>query len=188
MQMLDTIKRRVMARVGKGLAPQVTDEELEQAINDAIDEVRTEMPYHVDPDETTVTLSEDTYEYDISGVGMDYIYRVTMADADGDFPTTNIVWPYQYRIIAGPKLVFDERMWTPLDSRKLRIEGQAFQDSLSAGDDVLYISDAYVVNKAAAILLGNLGSPREASAHRLAEDARQRSSFLPFPDAQRVRN
>jgi len=79
-------------------------------------------------------------------------------------------------------------MWTPLDGRALRIEGQALQDSLTAGTDVLYISDAFVVNKAAAFILGGLGSPREARMHRMAEDARQRSPFLPKPSAHTVRS
>ena len=187
MQTFDVIKRRVMAKVGKMLAPEVTDEELEQAINHAIDEVRNEMPYHIDPDES-VTLSDDTYEYSLAGLGFAYIHQITMADADGDFPTTNIIWSHQYRIIAGPTLVFDERMWSPLDSRDLRIEGQAYQSNLTGGSDVLYISDAYVVNTAAAFLLGGLGSPREALMYRMAEDARQRSPFLPVPSAHRVRS
>lgn len=186
MQNFDTIKRRVMAKVGKGLAPEVSNEELEQAINDAIDDVRNEMPYYTSPDET-VELAEDTYEYDISALGFAYIYRITMADTDGAFPTFNIIPCWHYHIIAGPTLVFNERMWSPIDGRALRIEGQSFQDNLSSGDDILYISDACVVNKAAAFLLGGLGSPREALMYRMAEDARQRSPFLPAANASVVR-
>ena len=187
MQTFDTIKRRVMAHVGKGLASSVTDEELEQNINLAIDDVRNEMPYHIAPDES-VELSEDTYEYSLAGLGFAYIHQITMADTDGDFPITNIIPPLYYGIIAGPTLVFDERMWSPLDGRALRIDGQAFQSNLTSGSDVLYISDAYVVNKAAALLLGGLGSPRESLMHRMAEDARQRSPFLPTPSTHRVRS
>jgi len=186
MQDYDTIKRRVMAKIGKMLAPEVTNEELEQAINAAIDDARNEMPYHIDPDET-IELAEDTYEYDISALGFSYIHRITMADTEGDFPTTNIICPHMYRVNAGPTLVFDERTWTPIDGRDLRIEGQASQAALSSGTDVLYISDAYIVNTAAGSLLGGLGSPREALMYRMAEDARQRSPYLPVASSMRVR-
>lgn len=187
MQDFDTIKRRVMAKVGKMLAPEVTDEELGQAINHAIDEVRNEMPYHIAPDES-VTLAENTYEYSLAGLGFVYIHRITMADTDGDFPFINVIPPHHYHVIAGPTLAFDERTWMPVADRDLRIEGQAYQDELTAGADVLYISDAYVVNTAAGALLGGLGSPREALMYRMAEDARQRSPFLPMPSSYNVRS
>jgi len=186
-QDFNTIKRRVMAKIGKMLAPEVTNEELEQAINAAIDDARNEMPYHIDPDES-VTLAEDTYEYSLAGLGFAYIHRITMADPDGDFPTSNIIWSHMYTVTAGPTLVFDERVWAPLADRVLRIEGQAYQANLTAGTDVLYIFDAYIVNMAAGSLLGGLGSPREALMYRMAEDARQRSSFLPMPSSHRVRS
>lgn len=187
MQDFDTIKRRVMAKIGKMLAPEVTNEELEQNINDAIDDVRNEMPYHIDPDES-VELAEDTYEYSLAGLGFAYIHRITLADDDGEFVLTNVICPHMYTVIAGPTLLFDNRTWGPIAGRALRIEGQAYQANLTAGSDVLYISDAYVVNKAAASLLGGLGSPRESLMYRMAEDARQRSPFLPMPSAHRARS
>jgi len=186
MQTFDTLKRRVMAKIGKAIALQTTDEELEQAINEAIDDVRTEMPYHVSPDES-ITMSEDTYEYDISALDFAYIHRVTVADSEGDFPVTNVVPSWQWYLLPGPILKFDERMFDPLDGRGLRIEGQSFQDSLSLGSDVCYISDAYVVARAAASLLGNVQSPRESTMLRMAEDARQRSPFRPYPNSNVVR-
>lgn len=187
MQDFDTIKRRVMAKVGKMLAPEVTNEELTQAINAAIDDARNEMPYHIDPDES-VELEADTYEYSLAGLGFAYIHRITMADDDGEFPTTNVICPHMYTVIAGPTLLFDCRTWAPETGRALRIEGQAYQDNLVAGSDVLYISDAYIVNVAAGSLLGGLGSPRESLMLRMAEDARQRSPFLPMPSSHRVRS
>lgn len=187
MQDYDTIKRRVMAKVGKMLAPEVTDEELEQAINAAIDDARNEMPYHIDPDES-VELADSTYEYSLAGLGFAYIHRITMADDDGEFPLTSVICPHMYTVIAGPTLVFDDHTWLPIEGRALRIEGQAYQANLVAGADVLYISDAYIVNVAAGSLLGGFGSPREALMYRMAEDARQRSPFLPMPSSHRVRS
>jgi len=187
MQDFNTLKRRVMGKLGRGIASEVTKEELEQAINDAIDDVREEMPYHVDPDET-IDLAEDTYEYDISALDFSYIHLITVADDAGDFPVTNVVPSWQWSVATGPTLKFDERMFSPIDSRKLRIEGQEVQAALSTGTDVCHISDSCVVAKAAATLLGNFGSPRENMLLRAAEDARQRSPFRVHPLAKKVRS
>lgn len=187
MQTLATLKRRVMAKVGKALAPQVTMEELVQAVNGAIDEVRAEMPYHIDPDES-ITLAESTYEYSLVGLGFAYVHRITVADADGKFPDANIVCPWMWHLLPGPKLKFDDRTWVPYAGRVIRIEGQAFQDNLTNDTDICYISDAFVVAHAAASLLGGLGSPREALMLRAAEDARQRAPFSPMPASVLVRS
>ena len=184
MQTLSVLKRRVMAAVSgtdKAVAMAVTAEELLQAINEVIDDVRNEMPYDIIDE--SVTLATDDYEYSLAGLGFAYIHVITMEDADGNYPSTNIIWNWMWRIIPGPILVFDDRMWSPSDSRTIRIEGQALQDNLSGDTDVCYISDAFVVNRAAAGLLGEKGKIRL----QMAEDSRQRSSFLPHPASTLVR-
>ena len=187
MQTFGTLKRRVMAKVGKTLAVQITDEELEQAINDAIDDVRTEMPYHSAPD-TSVTLVALQYEYSLAAVPFAYISMITLGTVVPIlYPNSNIIPGWWWWVIAGPTLVFDESCFTPIAGRTLRIEGQSFQAALVSDTDVCYISDSFIVARAAGTLLGGLGSPREATMMRLAEDARQRSPFLPTPDACRVR-
>lgn len=184
MQTLATLKRRVMAAVSgtdKAIAMALTAEELLQAINEAIDDVRTEMPYDIIDE--TVTLATDDYEYSLAGLGFAYIHVITMEDADGNYPSANIIYNWMYRILPGPILAFDDRMWSPSDSRTIRIEGQAFQDNLSSDTDVCYISDSFVVNHAAAGLLGEKGRVRL----QMAEDARQRSPFVPHPTSTLVR-
>lgn len=186
MQTLGTLKRRVMAAVSgvdKAIAMSLTPEELGQAINEAIDDVRTEMPYDIAPDES-VTLVASTYEYSLAGKGFAYIHALTMADEDGEYPAENRIWEHMWRILPGPKLKFDERVWTPMAGRILRIEGQAFQANLASDSDVCYISDSYVVSRAAASLLGEKGLVRL----KMAEDARQRAPFVPRPGANLVRS
>lgn len=181
------LKRMVMAKVGHALAVQVTDEELEQAINDAINDVRTEMPYHIAPD-TSITLVADQYEYSLAALSFAYISRITMGTAAPvTYPASNIIPGWWWAIIAGPTLKFDESSFYPIAGRLLRIEGQAFQAPLVSDTDVCYISDSFIVFRAAGTLLGGLGSPREATMLRMAEDARQRSSFTPSPDSTRLR-
>jgi len=186
MQTLSTLKRRVMAAVAgtdRAIAVAVTAEELINAINEAIDDVRTEMPYDIAPDES-ITLANEDYEYSLVGLGFAYIVAITMEDEDGEYPVVNRVWDHMWRILPGPVLKFDERMFSPLAGRKLRIEGQAFQDNLSSDTDVCYISDVFVVNRAAAGLLGEKGRIRL----QMAEDSRQRSPFAPYPASTIVRN
>ena len=182
-----TLKRMVMAKVGAQLAMQVTDEELEQAINDAISDVRTEMPYNIAPD-TSITLVALTYEYSLAALPFIYIKRITMGTAAPvTYPATHIIPGWWWAVIAGPTLKFDENAFDPVAGRTLRIEGQALQAPLVADTDICYISDSFVVTRAAGTLLGGLGSPRESIMLRMAEDARQRSPFLPAADSVHVR-
>jgi len=179
------LKVMIMASVGRA-GSTLTNQDVEAAIDDAVEDVYTQMPYDIAPDETTVTLVSQTYEYDISSTSFALIYRITMADSDGDFPTENIIpnWMYTFQ---NSKLTLDNQLWYAVAGRKLRIEGQAHQVALTADDSILYISAPYVVAKAAATLLGNLGSPRETLALRKAEDALQKHNFRPRPGSKRVR-
>jgi len=186
MQTLATLKRRVMAAVSgmdKAIAMALTQEELIQAINEAIDDVRTEMPYDISPDET-VTLVSSTYEYSLAGKGFSYIHRIIMADEAGVFTLSNVVYDHMWGLLPGPVLKFDDRLWEPINGRVIRIEGQSFQANLAADTDVCYISDAFIVNRAAAGLLGEKGAMRL----RMAEDARQRAPFHPYPTSVLARN
>lgn len=187
MKTLADIKKMTMTSVGPP-AVDLSDQEVLDAINLAILNVREEMPYHVSPDDTSVTLASDTYEYSLSSVSMNSIYGIIMADSDGDFPIENVIAHWLWMVITGPTLKLDELRWSPTAGRKLRIEGQAFQDTLSSDTDTLHISDAYVVAKAAATLLGGLGSPRETTMLAIAEDARDRSSFRYMPSSRLVRS
>jgi hypothetical protein len=119
-------------------------------------------------DENTVTLAADTYEYDLPNDFM-YLFRVTMADADGDFYDPPID-PDQYNIVFGstPKLHFKTmhpdrkfedhvvgRLWRDTDlvaDRKLRLEGLAAQATLSADTSTCAIDPNYIIYQAAATL------------------------------------
>lgn len=180
-------KIRVLAKVGR-VGVSLTDQEVLAAINDAIEDGAEGMPYDVAPDETNVTLATDTYEYSLASVGMDLIYCLTMADSDGDFNVDSIIGNHRWYIVHGttPKLKFVEDYWSPVASRVIRVEGQKFQDVVDDDDDTIYMFAPFVVSKAAATLLGNLGSPREAMMLQQAEDARQRSPQRPKPNARLI--
>jgi hypothetical protein len=179
-------KIRVLAKVGR-IGVSLTDQEVLAAINDAIEDGATGMPYDVAPDET-VTLAADTYEYSLASVSMNLIHCITMADSDGDFNVDGIIGRHRWYIVQGttPKLKFVEDLWSPVVSRKLRIEGQKYQAVVDDDADVIYMFAPFVVAKAAATLLGNLGSPRETIMLQQAEDARQRSPQRPKPNARIV--
>ena len=183
-------KRRVLSRMGP-MAAQVTPEDLLQAINDSIEDGREGMPYDTAPDVTNVTLAEDTCEYSHSSNTHDIINTLTMADEDGDYPDWNIIPQWHWDILQGttPYIKFDERMWSPTAGRKIRIEGKAFQatiSTVSSDSTVIYISASFIVAKAAAFLLGALGSEREELMERRAEGARARASYQWNASSRRV--
>lgn len=180
-------KKRIASLIGARNMLQVTDQELLAAINDAVEDGAEGMPYNAAPD-TSVSLVTDTYEYDISGIGMDLIYCVTMADSEGNYDVGNIIGRHLWFVVPGttPYLKFSEGNWTPTNGRTLRIEGQKFQDVVTADTDTIYMYAPFVVRKAAATLLGDIGSEREKLMLAQAEDARQRSPQRPLPNSRRV--
>lgn len=180
-------KIRIMAAVGR-IGATVTDDELLANINHAIEDGAEGMPYTVAPDETNVTLATDTYEYSLASVDMDLIGVVTMADSSGNFPPINVIGKQLWWVVHGttPKLTFHESLWTPTNGRVLRIEGQKYQDVVTSDTGTIYMFAPFVVAKAAAMLLGALGSEREYLMLTQAEDARHRSPQRPWPSARRV--
>lgn len=180
-------KKRIASAIGTQAMLNATDQELLAAINGAIEDGAEGMPYVVAPD-TSVSLVTDTYEYDISGIGMDLIYCVTMADSEGNYDVGSIIGRHLWWVVHGttPYLKFNEGLWTPTNGRTIRIEGQKFQDVVSADTDTIYMYAPFVVRMAAATLLGNVGSDREQLMLMMAEDARQRGPQRPRPNARRV--
>lgn len=180
------LKKGVMANLGRQ-ALSVPNADIEESINLAIDQLRNEMPYDIDPDES-VTLVASTYEYDISAIGMSLIYRITMADSSGLFPVENIIPNYLWTTTAAsPTLKFDEQGWAPVASRKIRIEGQAYQNRLSADTDIFYGYAPAVVYLAAAGIVGNLGNlNRERFLSQKAESVRLANPLYPRPNSKEV--
>lgn len=181
-QTFATLKKRVMGHLGRqGLG--LSMEEVEQAINDAVDELRLEQPYDLAPNES-VTLVDDTYEYSIATLSFGLIHRITMSDSDGKYPVENIIPQYKYTVFGvTPTLKFDEFCWGPVAGRTLRIEGQGYQPNLSADTDICYIYTPAVVYLAAASLVGNIGNiNRERLLMQKAEVARNNSPFYAHPN------
>jgi len=140
--------------------------EVKDAINIAIEMVAEESLFFV-VDETTVTLAASTYEYSLPTSFM-YLYRVSMANANGKYPEA--IPPDQYKVIksSAPKLHLSR---FPLEQaysghwygglfadndivadRTVRLEGLVTPDKLSADTDTCPINPAYVINQAGAIL------------------------------------
>lgn len=138
--------------------------EIVDAINMAIEEVAEEALFW-DTNET-VELVTSTYQYDLPTDFM-YIWRVTMAGADGTFYDPSIP-QNQYYIIPGgtPKLAFyatnsnlqpsdwsyTQNTFGIVDGRALRIEGLVSPDTLSLDTDVCPISPNFLGLQAAAYL------------------------------------
>jgi hypothetical protein len=180
-------KKRIQATLGRG-GVSVTDAELLAAINDAIDDCAESMPYDVAPDES-ITLVADTYGYSIASVPADLIQYVSMADSDGHFPEYQAIPRHLWWIVQGstPMLTFSELGWSPTAGRKLRIEGQKFQDVVTVDAGVIYAYAPFIVKRAAATLVGNLGNlDREKLLLAEAEDARSRSPLRPRPNSRKV--
>jgi len=163
----------------------------------------------------TIPLVAGTYEYDLPASFM-FIYRVTMADSDGNFDTISPVPHDQYGVIhaATPKLQFKHfpsemqhsdhyysEYWIDANltaDRKLRVEGLASPATLTADTDTCPISPAFIVFQAAALLHGSRIEQPEGTydAHRAQSDkwqeradierARIVSTQLP-PNSKRVR-
>uniref|UniRef100_A0A6M3L501 Uncharacterized protein n=1 Tax=viral metagenome TaxID=1070528 RepID=A0A6M3L501_9ZZZZ len=141
--------------------------EVKRAINMAIDKAKSDGLLIEKIDET-VELVAANYDYLIP-TGFMYIYRVTMADGDGNF--LQPVPPNQWHIIRGtstPTLrldVFSDEQkhtghyygqtWAEsslTDGRLLRIEGYGAQPRLDNDTDICKLSPEYVCYQAATYL------------------------------------
>ncbi|XUX01205.1 MAG: hypothetical protein TUN42_04245 [Dehalogenimonas sp.] len=140
-----------------------------EAINQAIDVVAEEALVWLSPNESTITLVADTYEYALP-TNFLVITRVTMADADGYFYDAEIP-ASQYRIIrsGAPKLHLLKEITSSPDTgwfhqfyqngnfdvtagRKLRIEGLGSQATLTSDSDTCSIAPSFICAQAAALL------------------------------------
>jgi hypothetical protein len=136
------------------------------AINAAIDSVATNIL--VEKIDETLTAQDDTYEYTVPS-GFLYIYRISQADGDGDFP--NPVPPTHYTIVRGaavPRIHFKRfpvaqqfqdhyysDLWAAADmadGRIFRIEGLGRQETLADEEDICQIDPNFICAQAAALL------------------------------------
>ena len=197
-----TVSPNFTAAVGSGDTYAILSEyewaEVRDAINMAIEMVAEESLFFV-IDESTITLSASTYEYTLPTSFM-YLYRVSMEDANGDFPEA--IPPDQYKVIrsSAPELhlfrfptgqAFLDHRYGELfgDSdivadRDLRLEGLATPDKLSADTDTCPISPAYIIYQAGALLHQSRITRPESDYdyHRLQADLSQKRA-----DIERVR-
>lgn len=122
------------------------------AINQAMDIVVEEGLFWK-LDEASVTVEEDTWEYDLP-TSFIYVYRVTEADEDGTFQNDEID-PNAIEIIKGtnPKIRINPAFASLTVGRKLRIEGLSVPENLTSDTDACPINPAYICPQAAAILL-----------------------------------
>lgn len=179
-----------------GMAFVTATSELDAAINDAIGSVRGEM-FYKSSTPPTITLASDTYEYSLSSAGLARIQYLIMEDSAGkpNLPIERNHW----RLISGPTLVFESTLWSPTVGREVQIYGQKVQANLSAGADLLYIDEAYVLAQARSILHMNRAAPvsddltpnPNAEAHMrnaqfwqgIAERERMRHPYRPDPSS-----
>jgi len=194
-------------------SPQWKRSTIHAAINMAVDEANAQKNFVELLDETSVTLASNTYEYNIPA-GFMYIYRVSMADADGNF-TNEPIPPYHYRIVRGAGIPKIQLIKTPddmktldpnsstdyytglwgedelIDGRKLRIEGLGKHAKLENDTDTCTVSPNFVVAYASAWLLANAAHEKDyvdryKMMSRMVELERPKA-FTKFPpDCKRV--
>ena len=138
-----------------------------EAVNSVIDAVARETL--VDKiDEASITLVAGRFEYPIPA-GFSHLYRLTMADAEGEFTNPPIQWD-QYKIIRGDKPLIHlysqsdfinvrdhtfGSLWANSDftaDHKLRLEGYGPQERLIHDNDLCHINPMYVIAQAGAWL------------------------------------
>lgn len=162
-----TLAGNIVSGVTYSIHTDYSRDEVVDAINLAIDMVAEEA--HIwKIDETSITLVAAQYEYSLPTDFM-FIYRVTMADSDGNFYDEPID-PTHYLVIPGatPKLKFPKfppsqkfegheygRLFATSGftaGRLLRVEGLGSPAALTTDASTCSIDPSYVVYQAAAIL------------------------------------
>lgn len=105
-------------------------------------------------DETTITLSEDTYEYALP-LSMLYLYRVIEEEeaTGGEFWDSDEIDPRDYSIIKSyaPKLKLNKSYYSVgsgRDGKDLRLEGQGTQPIVDDDADVIYLPPNWLVAEA----------------------------------------
>lgn len=193
-----TVSPVFSATVSAGDTYAITSEyewaEVKDAINLAIEMVAEEALFYVQ-DESTITLSSATYEYAMPTSFM-YLYRVSMADANGNYPDP--IPPDQYKVIksstpylhlyrfpteAQHKDIYYGALFADndiVDSRTLRLEGLSTPDKLSADTDTSPINPNYLVYQAGALLhLGRISHATDAyDYHRVQMDVCQKRADI----------
>lgn len=134
-----------------------TEDDYRKAINLAIEALAGK--YLVDIiDDTTITLSADTYEYALP-TSMLYLTKVTTEDeVDGDiFYDTGEVDPRDWSIMKAypPYLKLRKGYYSITADKDLRLEGQGTQPLVDDDTDVIYFPPAWVVQKAITFLPQN---------------------------------
>jgi len=186
--------------------------ELKSAVNSAIDHIADEAL--IDKMDETVSLVSSVYEYPMP-TGFVYIYRLWMADGNGQYPEP--IPPDHYKIIrsgAVPKIHFTRfpvvheaagwyysDLWANsklTDGRTLRIEGLAKQEHLEDETDVCYVNPEYIWRQAAATLHGKrIRRPEnepddhrtQFTVHQAQADQLKKSMMLMLPpNSKRVMN
>ena len=160
-------------------------DEVVEAINMAIDMVAEEALVWLVDETTIAALVAAQYEYPLPTTMM-WLFKVTMADADGNFEDVDPIPSSQYHILhsAVPVLKLDlfptgqkheghyfGQFWAESDlvaGRALRLEGMASPATLSSDTSTCPISPAYVAFQAAAMLFGSriTGNDVDANAAR----------------------
>lgn len=142
-------------------------DEVKSAINAAIDLFAAHAL--VEKLDQSIQLKSSVYEYALPDGMFVYLYRISMADSDGNFPEP--IDPMQYKIIRGaspPRIhiyrtsseaqleghyvggLFGDSGIT--DNRILRVEGLGRQAYLSSDTDICYLNPDLVCFQAAALL------------------------------------
>lgn len=180
-------------------ARQVSDDDLNDFINQAIDSAEGGLWYEL-ADES-ISLVTDTYEYDLSTatlIKFDYIREIWLESSTAgrfDVLIPNEQWEPQY-VSDFPELRFFAQWFTPVNGRKVRLIGWVIQSRISDDDDVIYIDPVYVVMYASALAHGVLLLDSDSSqparinarnaAFQLADSRRRRNVQRPSFPAKRI--
>uniref|UniRef100_A0A6H1ZI19 Uncharacterized protein n=1 Tax=viral metagenome TaxID=1070528 RepID=A0A6H1ZI19_9ZZZZ len=141
-------------------------DEVKWAINTAIQSVASDALEWV-VDETTVVAQDSTWEYALP-TNFVWLFRVSQADSNGDFPYP--VPSDHYRVLRGttPKIhfysfpvgeqhygIYYADLWAPSslsDGKAFRLEGLATPSKLGSNSNTTGVSPTYIMFQAAALL------------------------------------
>lgn len=153
-------------RVRRGLSATVSqygDEDIDADINEAISGAKADRLFIRVQDET-LEQTADQYEYPLTGVDvLDYVVFVTDLYPEsietGIFesePLSKMLWTIEGATI--PYISFPTYNWYPDNGKKIRLIGMKEQPQVNTDDDVVYLPESYIVNKARAFGHNNLSS------------------------------
>jgi hypothetical protein len=150
---LDQARRAVRLNLRAGNA-EISDENIVELINEAIDFAISENMFISVGDETLVQTT-DQYEYILTGGELINLRYITLIWGESNIAGlfTEIFPQGQWHIeqASTPFIVFNRLMWAPINGNKMRVVGLKPQARVAAPENIISLPSAWVTWKAIAL-------------------------------------